>query len=60
MTERFEQLLAETGRRHVCLRGDLGTRVEVGLAAIDELVAEGWELAPPRLPRLPPDATQVS
>jgi NadR type nicotinamide-nucleotide adenylyltransferase len=51
MTGRFAELLAATGRRHVVLRGDLGQRVAAGLAAVDELLAEGWALAPPRLPR---------
>jgi HTH-type transcriptional repressor of NAD biosynthesis genes len=51
MTERFEQLLADTGRRHVDLRGPLEERIETALAAIDELLAEGWDLAAPRLPR---------
>jgi HTH-type transcriptional repressor of NAD biosynthesis genes len=51
MTERFQQKLADTGRRHVCLRGSLPERVEAGLVAIDALLAEGWELAAPRLPR---------
>ena len=39
-----------TGRRHVVLRGPLEERVAAGLAAIDELLAEGWDLAAPRLP----------
>jgi nicotinamide riboside kinase len=51
MTDRFEQLLADTGRRHVQLRGPLEERIETGLAAIDELLAEGWDLTAPRLPR---------
>lgn len=51
MTERFEQLLDATGRRHVVLRGRLDERVAAGLTAIDALLADGWELAPPRLPR---------
>ena len=47
MTERFAELLEATGRRHVVLRGDLDERVAAALAAIDELLAEGWDLAAP-------------
>jgi nicotinamide riboside kinase len=51
MTERFVELLEATGRRHLVLRGGPEERVESGLAAVDDLLAEGWSLAPPRLPR---------
>jgi HTH-type transcriptional repressor of NAD biosynthesis genes len=51
MTERFAALLAATGRRHVILRGGVDERVDAGLCAIDGLLAEGWDLAAPRLPR---------
>ena len=51
MTERFEQELLATGRRHVCLRGSLDERIQTALGAVDDLLAEGWDLAPPRLPR---------
>jgi HTH-type transcriptional repressor of NAD biosynthesis genes len=51
MTDRFAALLTDTGRRFVHLRGPLAARVAEGLAAIDELLAEGWDLAAPRLPR---------
>lgn len=51
MTARFEQLLMATGRRHLVLRGGLGERVDAGLRAIDDLLAEGWQLTSPRLPR---------
>jgi HTH-type transcriptional repressor of NAD biosynthesis genes len=51
MTERFTELLDATGRRHVVLRGDLDARVDAALAAIDELLVLGWDLAAPRLPR---------
>ncbi len=50
MTERFEQELLATGRRHVCLRGSLDERIRTALGAVDDLLAEGWDLAPPRLP----------
>jgi HTH-type transcriptional repressor of NAD biosynthesis genes len=50
MTERFVDALAATGRRTVVLRGPLAQRVADGLAAIDELLAEGWHLADPVTP----------
>jgi NadR type nicotinamide-nucleotide adenylyltransferase len=50
MTERFLEALAATGRRAVVLRGPLERRVADGLAAIDELLAEGWGLADPVTP----------
>jgi NadR type nicotinamide-nucleotide adenylyltransferase len=56
MTGRFEELLAATGRRHVVLTGRHEERLAVALAAVDELLAEGWDLAPPRLPRSTPAA----
>ena len=48
MTEEFLGLLAASGRRTVVLRGTHDERVEHGLAAIDELIVEGWHLAEPR------------
>jgi len=53
MTGRFLDALAATGRRTVVLTGSLDERVAAGLAAIDELLAEGWHLADPTLPTLP-------
>jgi len=51
MTDRFAELLEATGRRHAVLTGDLDARVAAALAAIDQLLADGWDLAAPRLPR---------
>lgn len=50
MTERFVTALADSGRPAVVLRGSLAERVEQGLAAIDELLAGGWQLAQPITP----------
>jgi HTH-type transcriptional regulator, transcriptional repressor of NAD biosynthesis genes len=50
MTGRFAELLGGTGRRHVVLTGTHDARLRSALAAVDELLAEGWDLAPPRLP----------
>jgi NadR type nicotinamide-nucleotide adenylyltransferase len=60
MTNRFEEALAATGRGHVVLRGTLEVRLVAALAAIDELLAAGWDLAPPRLPRAGPASTERS
>jgi HTH-type transcriptional repressor of NAD biosynthesis genes len=43
LTER----LAATGRRWQCVRGDREARLDAALAATDELLSEGWCLAPP-------------
>ena len=50
MTGRFLDALAATDRRTVVLTGPLEQRVADGLAAIDELLAEGWQLADPMMP----------
>lgn len=49
MTDRFLEALAATGRRTVVLRGSLDERVARAVEAVDELLAEGWDLsiAPP-------------
>jgi NadR type nicotinamide-nucleotide adenylyltransferase len=43
LTER----LAATGRRWRCVRGGREARLDAALAAVDELLAGGWTLAPP-------------
>ena len=50
MTGRFLEALAATGRRFVVLCGSLESRVSEGLAAIDDLLAEGWGLHDPVTP----------
>lgn len=50
MTERFVEALAASGRRTVVLRGPLEQRIDDGLAAIDDLLAGGWDLAAPVSP----------
>lgn len=50
MTGRFVEALSTTGRRHVVLRGSLDERIAAGLAAIDDLIAQGWALADPVTP----------
>lgn len=50
MTEHFVDELAATRRRSVVLRGTFDERVDAGLAAIDELLAEGWGIADPVTP----------
>jgi HTH-type transcriptional regulator, transcriptional repressor of NAD biosynthesis genes len=47
MTRLWTERLAATGRRWSCARGDREARVAHALAAIDELLGEGWRLAPP-------------
>jgi HTH-type transcriptional repressor of NAD biosynthesis genes len=47
MTDRFLEALRATDRRAVVLTGSLEERVEKALAAIDALLAAGWQLAPP-------------
>ncbi len=51
MTGRFLEALDATGRRTVVLSGSLEQRVAAGLAAIDELLAEGWEFVDPLAPK---------
>jgi len=50
MTDRFIDALAMTGRRTVVLSGTIDQRVAQGLAAIDELLAQGFHLADPLVP----------
>jgi HTH-type transcriptional regulator, transcriptional repressor of NAD biosynthesis genes len=50
MTGRLEAASADSGRRTVVLRGPLEERVADGLAAIDQLLAEGWALTEPITP----------
>lgn len=45
MTDRFLEALAATGRRTVVLHGSLDERVAHAVAAVDDLVAEGWDLS---------------
>lgn len=47
MAEAFAARLGATGRRWRWLRGARRDRLEAAIAATDELLAEGWELAPP-------------
>ncbi|MEZ5179983.1 MAG: AAA family ATPase, partial [Acidimicrobiales bacterium] len=42
MTGRFEETLAETGRRFVVLHGSIRERVDRAMEAVDELLAAGW------------------
>jgi nicotinamide riboside kinase len=43
MTGRCAEALTDTGRPFVVLRGSLDERVRQGLAAVDALLAEGWD-----------------
>ncbi len=47
MTGRMEERLRATGRPYVWIRGSRAERQQVALGAIDALVANGWNLAPP-------------
>ncbi|MFG1791189.1 AAA family ATPase [Nocardia sp. NPDC049149] len=47
MTDRFREELAHTGRRFRIMRGDRATRLTAAVAAVDELLAEGWQFADP-------------
>lgn len=49
MTDRFLEALTATGRRTVVLRGTFDQRMTQAVAAVDDLLAEGWDLsiAPP-------------
>ncbi len=47
MTRRFAERLGETDRRWRWLRGDREQRLVEALAAIDALLARGWQLAAP-------------
>ncbi|MGW6942845.1 AAA family ATPase [Streptomyces xanthophaeus] len=47
MTGRFREELEATGRRHLLVRGDRETRLATAVAAVDGLLAEGWQFADP-------------
>jgi HTH-type transcriptional regulator, transcriptional repressor of NAD biosynthesis genes len=47
MTDRFAARLDATNRRWRWLRGDRADRGAAALAAVDELLAVGWQFAPP-------------
>ncbi|MFD3543458.1 AAA family ATPase [Streptomyces sp. NPDC058662] len=47
MTGRFREELTRTGRRFLDIRGDRDTRLATAVAAVDELLAEGWHFAAP-------------
>jgi HTH-type transcriptional repressor of NAD biosynthesis genes len=47
MTQRFVDRLAETGRRTVVLHGNREERLARAVAAVDDVLAEGWNFAPP-------------
>ena len=48
MTDRFLTDLAASGRRFVVLTGDWAEREATALAAIDDLLADGWPFSPAR------------
>lgn len=47
MTQRFREVLRQAGARWIELRGDRASRLELALAAVDEELARGWDLAAP-------------
>lgn len=47
MTGRFLEELERTGKRHLVVRGDRGARLAAAVAAVDGLLAEGWQFADP-------------
>ncbi|MGH3415930.1 MAG: AAA family ATPase [Actinocrinis sp.] len=47
MTDRFREVLGGAGVRWIEVDGDRAARLERALAAIDEVVAQGWDLAAP-------------
>ncbi|MFE1408507.1 AAA family ATPase [Streptomyces sp. NPDC058770] len=47
MTDRFRAELARTGRRFVELTGPHPERLATAVAAVDALLAAGWDFAPP-------------
>lgn len=51
MTGRFRDELAGLGVPHLVLTGSYRERLRAALAACDDLLAKGWEFAPPNLPR---------
>lgn len=47
MTERFRAELTATGRPFLTVRGDRAARLAAAVAAVDELLAAGWQFADP-------------
>ncbi|MFD5621967.1 AAA family ATPase [Streptomyces yangpuensis] len=47
MTRRFREELEATGRRFLSVRGDRRERLATAVAAVDELLADGWRFADP-------------
>jgi len=47
MTGRFVERLGSTGRRFMVLHGDRETRLRSAMKAVEGLLAEGWNFAPP-------------
>ncbi|MFC9587685.1 AAA family ATPase [Streptomyces yangpuensis] len=47
MTRRFREELEATGKRYLSVRGDRRERLATAVAAVDELLAEGWRFADP-------------
>lgn len=47
MTGRFREELEATGKRFLLVRGDREERLAAAVAAVDELLAEGWHFADP-------------
>ena len=47
MTDRFRAVLEKSGTRWIEVRGDRASRLEQALAAVDEELGRGWELAAP-------------
>lgn len=47
MTGRFREELERTGKRFLVVRGDREERLAAAVAAVDELLAEGWYFADP-------------
>ncbi|MCY0931390.1 AAA family ATPase [Streptomyces sp. H27-H1] len=59
MTGRFLAELERTGKRFLVLRGDRETRLAAAAAAVDGLLAEGWQFADP-LPERVADPVAVA
>lgn len=59
MTGRFREELARTGRRFLVVRGDREARLAAAVAAVDELLAEGWHFADPLPEQTQPPQTQA-
>ncbi len=47
MTDRFREVLGGAGARWIEVRGDRAARLDRALAAVDAVLAEGWELTAP-------------